>query len=373
MGVLLHLTTPATWREALAAGSVVPPSLLSDGFIHLSDPDQVHLPAGRLFAGRDDVLLLVIDAGRLTAPVRWEPGVATDPSSMRFPHLYGPLPVAAVTSVVPYRAGPDGSYGRPVGVPDPADLAARAMAFDRSLAQRRAAAVLPIAGGFAALDPRVAASHEHNSLWLAGAVDAAGVASDADRLLGGWARPRAVFDRPPPADLGWAVEEERVLVLGPGVPAPPAGPAAVVPVTSEVMAGLWRPSWHRDLPGITDGAVDDLVRREAFADAHCRIVDIAVLGSDGVPVAGTQLRIDGATAAIEAVMTDPGARGRGYGGSLVADAVRRAREAGCDLVWLIAAAEDWPRRWYERLGFVDVGARWVALGPESGTGRVRAG
>ena len=47
---------------------------------------------------------------RLTAPVRWEPGVPSDPESMLFPHLYGPLPVAAVTSVTPYQPDADGSF-----------------------------------------------------------------------------------------------------------------------------------------------------------------------------------------------------------------------------------------------------------------------
>ena len=97
-GPLLHLTTPATWRVALEAGSVVTPSNLTDGFVHLSPPSQVRLPADRLFAGRDDVLLLVLDEDRLTDEVRWEPGVPTDPASMTFPHLYGLLPVGAVTS-----------------------------------------------------------------------------------------------------------------------------------------------------------------------------------------------------------------------------------------------------------------------------------
>jgi uncharacterized protein (DUF952 family)/GNAT superfamily N-acetyltransferase len=365
--VLLHLTTPATWRVALAAGSLATPSLLADGFIHLSSSEQVHLPADRLFAGRDDVLLLVIDPRRLDAPVRWEPGVPSDPASMTFPHLYGLLPVSVVTSVVPYRPGPDGGFGPPEDLPAPVDLAARARSFDRSLAQRRAASVVPVTGGVAALDPRVPSSYEHNSLWLTGDVDGATVAAEAERLLGGRSRPRAVFDREPPADLGWEVSEDRVLVLGPDGPVPPPGPAPVVPVTSEVMEGLWRPAWERDLPGIAEEAVDDLLRRESFADAHCRVVDLAVLGADGVPVAGTQLRIDGATAVIEAVMTEPAARGVGLAGSLVAEAIRRARAAGCDLVWLIAAADDWPRRWYERLGFVDTGGRWVALGPRPAT------
>jgi GNAT superfamily N-acetyltransferase len=210
----------------------------------------------------------------------------------------------------------------------------------------------------------VPSSHEHNSLLLTGPVDAATVRAEAVALLGGWARPRAQFDRPPPAGLGWAVEEERLLVLGADVATPASGPARVVAVTSEAMAPLWRAGWHRDLPGVDDAVVDDLLRRESFADAHCRVVDLAVLGPDGVPVAGTQLRIDGATAAIEAVLTEPSARRQGAARSLVAEAIRRARDAGCDLVCLHAVADDWPRRWYERLGFADVGGRWVAVAPE---------
>jgi uncharacterized protein (DUF952 family) len=102
---LLHLIEPADWQAALEAGEVRPPSLADAGFVHLSTPEQVHLPATRLFPGRRDVLLLVVDPARLSAPVRFEPGVPGDPGSMRFPHLYGPLPVAAVTAVVPYEPG----------------------------------------------------------------------------------------------------------------------------------------------------------------------------------------------------------------------------------------------------------------------------
>jgi uncharacterized protein (DUF952 family)/GNAT superfamily N-acetyltransferase len=366
-GPLLHLSTPATWRVALSAGSVVTPSLLAEGFIHLSSPEQVHLPANRLFMGRDDLLLLVLDPGRLFDEVRWEPGVPSDPGSMRFPHLYGPLPVSAVTSVVPYRPGPDG-FAPPDRVPDPGDLVARAMAFDPSLALRRAAAVVPVTGGLAAVDPRVRHSWEHNSLWLSGAIDAATLVAEAPHVYGGRSRPRAVLDRPPPTelgDLGWEVHEERVMVLGPDAHPPEPGPAPVVPVTSEVMAGLWRPAWRREVPGIADDAVDDLVRREPFIDAHLRLVDLAVLGDDGVPLAAAQLRIDGATAAVEAVMTDPEAQGKGLGTSVVVDAVRRARQDGCDLVHLLALTDDWPRHWYARLGFADVGARWVALAPQA--------
>jgi len=363
--VLLHITTAAPWRVALAAGSHVTPSLRSEGFIHLSRPDQVALPANRLYAGRDDLLLLVLDPERLDAEVRWEPGVPTDPESMRFPHLYGPLPVAAVTSVVPWRPGPEGEFSEPTGLPDPADVAARARRFDRSLAERRAPILVPVPGGIGTRDPRVPASYEHNAVWLDGAPSAAAIEAAGDLVLGDAAHRRIVLDVPPPDELlvgadGWAVDEERILVLDRAATVAAPDEVTVVPVTGEVMAGLWAPSWRRDLPGVSDVAVDDLVRREAFADAHLRIVDLAVLGPDGVPVAGTQLRIDGATAAVEAVLCDPDHRGAGLATALVASAVTRARAAGCDVVWLLAYADDWPRRWYERLGFVDVGARWVA-------------
>ena len=70
----------------------------------------MHLPANRLYAGRTDLVLLHLTPELLGAPVRWEPGVPTDPESMLFPHLYGPLPAAAVTTVTPYRPGADGAF-----------------------------------------------------------------------------------------------------------------------------------------------------------------------------------------------------------------------------------------------------------------------
>lgn len=108
--VLVHLCADHEWRHAAATGEHRPPSLAEVGFIHLSSPEQVHLPANRLYAGRTDLVLLMIDPARLADPVRWEPGVPTDPASMLFPHLYGPLPADAVTSVTRYLPAADGSF-----------------------------------------------------------------------------------------------------------------------------------------------------------------------------------------------------------------------------------------------------------------------
>jgi uncharacterized protein (DUF952 family) len=110
---LLHIATRDEWRTAHAAGVIAPPSLAEVGFVHLSTPDQVALPAERLFRGRTDLVLLVLDPTRIGVPVRFEPGVPSDPASMRFPHAYGPIPTAAVTTTLPYRPGDDGTFTAP--------------------------------------------------------------------------------------------------------------------------------------------------------------------------------------------------------------------------------------------------------------------
>ncbi len=115
---LLHMTTQDEWEQASAEGELQPDSLAEQGFVHLSTPEQVHLPANRLYAGRTDVLLLVLHPERLGAEVRWEPGVPDDPSSMVFPHLYGPLPAAAVVGTLVYVPGADGTYPTPTGLPE---------------------------------------------------------------------------------------------------------------------------------------------------------------------------------------------------------------------------------------------------------------
>jgi uncharacterized protein (DUF952 family) len=114
-GELVHLLGAEEWASASSGAEYRPGSLAEVGFVHLSTPEQVHLPANRLFAGRTDLVLLYLSPQRLAAPLRWEPGVPDDPDGMLFPHLYGPIPLAAVTSITPYLPGQDGLFG-PAGV-----------------------------------------------------------------------------------------------------------------------------------------------------------------------------------------------------------------------------------------------------------------
>jgi hypothetical protein len=50
----------------------------------------------------------------------------------------------------------------------------------------------------------------------------------------------------------------------------------------------------------------------------------------------------------------------------MASAIEAATARGCTHVVLSALAEDWPRAWYSRLGFVEVGVAWEALRRDDG-------
>ena len=180
--VLLHLIEPAQWRAALRTGAVRPPSLADVGFVHLSTPEQVHLPAEALFPGRRDLAVLVVDPARLPDPVRFEAGDPPHPEGLLFPHLYGPLPTPAVIAVVPYRPP------APLRLPAPDDALGRALAYVASLPVRRAVGVGDVPGGVAVLDPDFPHSRDNNRLLVTEPVDADSIEAAADEVAGnaGW-------------------------------------------------------------------------------------------------------------------------------------------------------------------------------------------
>jgi uncharacterized protein (DUF952 family) len=201
--LLLHLIEPAEWRAALRESAVRPPSLRAAGFVHLSTPDQVHLPAQQLFPGRRDMVLLVVHPARLADPVRTEAGVPAEPDGALFPHLYGPLPTSAVIATVPYRPP------APVRLPGPDDALGRAVAFYASLPVRRAVGVGAVPGGFAVLDPDFPHSRDNNRLVLTEPVDAATVASAAAEVAGNAGWPHQAAELLWPDAAGTAIELAR--------------------------------------------------------------------------------------------------------------------------------------------------------------------
>lgn len=115
---IYHITERESWESAQAAGQYLAESLRTQGFIHASTQAQVVETANLFYAGQDGLVLLCIDPARLTAPLKREAASNAghrDDAGL-FPHIYGPLNLDAVTSVVEFPCGEDGRFELPVEV-----------------------------------------------------------------------------------------------------------------------------------------------------------------------------------------------------------------------------------------------------------------
>jgi uncharacterized protein (DUF952 family) len=105
--IIYHLASAADWDQAKADGVYRgSPDDHRDGFMHFSTAAQVAESAARHRAGRTDVVLVAADAVRLGDALRWEPSRG----GALFPHLYGDLPLDAVTATWPLALGADGRH-----------------------------------------------------------------------------------------------------------------------------------------------------------------------------------------------------------------------------------------------------------------------
>ena len=95
-----------------------PSTFGSEGFIHCSTVEQTTDTANIFFRGRQDLVLLCIDETRLAARLEFEaPATAGDARPLtRFPHIYGPLNLDAVTGVVDFPCNTDGSFELPAAL-----------------------------------------------------------------------------------------------------------------------------------------------------------------------------------------------------------------------------------------------------------------
>ena len=81
------------WDAFVAAGQTAgAPVDLSDGYIHMSTPEQVAETAARHFSRDSDLVLVALDTDRLGPALKWEPSRG----GALFPHLYRSLVAADV-------------------------------------------------------------------------------------------------------------------------------------------------------------------------------------------------------------------------------------------------------------------------------------
>ena len=105
---------PQEWAEAEKAGVFLgSPDDRRDGFVHFSSAGQVRGTVARHFAGEGALILVAVSAAALGEALKWD----VSRGGEKFPHLYGPLPLVAVTSVTGLERGSDVTFCFPAAIP----------------------------------------------------------------------------------------------------------------------------------------------------------------------------------------------------------------------------------------------------------------
>jgi uncharacterized protein (DUF952 family) len=104
-----HLVPRDEWEAADRSAAYVPAAFDREGFVHCTDgADEVAATANRYFSElRGDLLVLLLDRARLSAPIRYE-----DEREV-YPHIYGAIERAAIVQVIVMRRDADGTFRPP--------------------------------------------------------------------------------------------------------------------------------------------------------------------------------------------------------------------------------------------------------------------
>lgn len=118
MDALIYtLVRGADWRAAEACGAYRGSADdRRDGFLHFSTAAQLRASAAKHRAGEADLWMVEVEAAALGAALRWEPAGGGSRPGL-FPHLYGPLPLAAVRRALRVPLAADGAHGFPDDIP----------------------------------------------------------------------------------------------------------------------------------------------------------------------------------------------------------------------------------------------------------------
>jgi ribosomal protein S18 acetylase RimI-like enzyme len=119
-------------------------------------------------------------------------------------------------------------------------------------------------------------------------------------------------------------------------------------------------AFRREQPfGWQDEAVDQLAGMDERYDRAARARDFASPVREPACVCRLY-RADG-LAQIDEVGTVEARRGEGHASAAVLAAADAAAAEGCDPVFLLTDASDWPHKWYRTLGFSEIGSVYEFL------------
>jgi ribosomal protein S18 acetylase RimI-like enzyme len=152
--------------------------------------------------------------------------------------------------------------------------------------------------------------------------------------------------------LGWQPERFVLMVerLEPDRPAE----HDVRELDEQTLRPLWAEAIRTEPHGKDERLVEQILehRRRISEAVPTRLF---AAEADGKLVAHTELYSEDGVGQVENVATLPNYRNRGLARALVLCAVAESHAAGNDLTFLVADADDWPQRLYEKLGFETTG------------------
>ena len=108
--MIYRIADTRDWEAAHASGYFASADLTTEGFIHCCTAQQIASVAKRYYQGQKALLLLEIDETRVHVPLKWEDLTKAGQS---FPHVYGRIPLEAVTRCLALQPGVDGRFASP--------------------------------------------------------------------------------------------------------------------------------------------------------------------------------------------------------------------------------------------------------------------
>lgn len=118
MKTIVITTTNSLWDTAREQGSytwsTIDSRLDDVGFIHATSPGQTIDMLNRHFTGRDDIILLLVNADLVEPEIQLEKALSGREGP--FPHIYGPLNIDAVYEVIKPEKDAEGNFVQPTSL-----------------------------------------------------------------------------------------------------------------------------------------------------------------------------------------------------------------------------------------------------------------